>query len=193
LGRYKAAAALGLPVRKDAEGHRLMLTMARPRKPRPGEDPAGIYWNDDPDKLRRLIAYNVRDVETERELYRRVPPLSDAEQILWQLDSAINRRGFHVDVPLAEAARKIVVERRAAINQELATLTGGRITSIAQVNRIANYLKERGHKVAGVGKRSGALRFCGSATGRWSGSGFQPHNLLRAQPADLEAAGRHWK
>jgi DNA polymerase len=228
----KVAPALGLPFRKDAEGHRLMLAMSKPRKPRPGEDPAGIYWHDDPDKLRRLIAYNVRDVETERALYRRVPPLSDAEQILWQLDSAINRRGFHVDVPLAEAARKIVRERRSAINHELAELTGGRITSIAQVNRITDYLKKRGHKIAGIGKRSvaavlahgpdediarllrlrqegskasaskldalfdmanddrihGALRFHTASTGRWSGSGFQPHNLARAQPADPEAA-----
>jgi len=52
----KAAAALELPVRKDAEGHRLMLAMAKPRKPRPGEDPNGIYWHDDPERIRRLRA-----------------------------------------------------------------------------------------------------------------------------------------
>jgi DNA polymerase len=228
----KAAAALGLPVRKDAEGHRLMLAMAKPRKPRPDENPAGTYWHDDPERIRRLQDYCRRDVEMERALFKRLPPLSDAEQALWALDAEINLRGFYVDVPLAEAARKIVRERRAAINQELTELTGGRITSIAQVNRIADYLKEHGHNIAGVGKRSiaavlahkpdediarllrlrqeggkasvskldtlfdmvnderihGALRFHGAATGRWSGSGFQPHNLARAQPADPEAA-----
>jgi DNA polymerase len=226
------AVALGLPISKDAEGARVMREMARPRKLRPGEDPNGIYWIDDPKKLERLIAYNQRDVEVEREVYRRLPPLSDAEQILWQLDITINRRGFHVDVALAEAAHAIVQERRTAINAELTELTGGRITSIAQVNRITEYLKERGHKVAGVGKRSvsavlahgpdadierllrlrqeggkssvskfdalfamvndnrihDALRFHGAATGRWTGHGFQPHNLARAQPADPDAA-----
>jgi DNA polymerase len=226
------AAALQLPIGKDTEGARLMREMARPRKPRAGEDPHGVYWVDDLDKLRRLIAYNIRDVEIERELYPRLPPLSDAEQILWQLDAAVNRRGFHVDVPLAEAADKIVRERRSVINRELTELTGGRITSIAQVNRLAEYLKERGHKVAGVGKRSvaavlannpaadverllrqrqeggrssagkidsllamanddrihGALKFHGASTGRWSGHGFQPHNLSRAQPTDAVAA-----
>jgi DNA polymerase len=168
----------------------------------------------------------------ERELFKRLPPLSDTEQVLWQLDAAINRRGFHVDVPLAEAAHAIVGARREAINRELTALTDGRITSIAQVNRIADYLRERGHKVAGVGKRSvsavlahkpdadiarllqlrqeggkssagkldsllamandarihGTLKFHGAATGRWTGHGFQPHNLARAQPADPEAA-----
>jgi DNA polymerase len=34
----------------------------------------------------------------------------------------------------------------------------------------------------------GTLKYHGAATGRWSGSGFQPHNLARAQPADPEAA-----
>jgi DNA polymerase len=226
------AEALHLPIGKDTEGARLMREMSRPRKPRPGEDPCGIYWVDDPEKIRRLTtSYNVRDVELEREIFRRLPPLSDAEQMLWQLDATINRRGFHVDIPLAEAANKIVRERRAAINRELAELTGGRITSIAQVNRITDFLKERGHKVVGVGKRSvaavlahepgadverllrlrqeggkssvgkldsllamangdriyGALKFHGAATGRWSGVGFQPHNLLRQAPADPEA------
>jgi DNA polymerase bacteriophage-type len=226
------AAALHLPIGKDTEGAKVMREMAQPRKPRPGEDPNGIYWIDDPEKLRQLIAYNIRDVEVERELYRRLPPLSEAEQVLWQLDAAINRRGFRVDVPLAEAARKIVRERRGVINRELTELTGGRITSIAQVNRLANFLREHGHKVVGVGKRSvaavlahnpdadiarllrlrqeggkssaskldalldsanddrihGALKFHGASTGRWTGHGFQPHNLARAQPADPETA-----
>src|SRR5262249_4902698 len=33
----KAAAALELPFRKDRDGHRLMLQMSRPRRPRKGE------------------------------------------------------------------------------------------------------------------------------------------------------------
>jgi DNA polymerase len=48
------AAALGLPS-KDTEGARLMLQMSKPRKPRPGEDSAGVYWIDDHAKLKRLI------------------------------------------------------------------------------------------------------------------------------------------
>jgi DNA polymerase len=57
------AEALQLSFSKDAEGHRLMLQMSRPRKPRSGE-PAGIYWIDDPEKLRRLIVYCARDVSS---------------------------------------------------------------------------------------------------------------------------------
>ena len=228
----KAAAALGLPLRKDAEGHRLMLQLSKPRKPRPGEDPDGTYWHDDPEKIRRLQEYCKRDVEIERELYRRLPPLSDAEQALWVLDRIVNVRGFAVDVELARAAHGIVCERHVAINREIAELTGGRITTVHQVGRIEAFLKERGHAVAGIGKRSvsavlarnpdddiarllrlrqeGAkasankletllaiandgrlhdtLRFHGAATGRWTGRSFQPQNLSRSQPTDLEPA-----
>src|SRR5262245_46107765 len=38
------AVALGLEHRKDEAGHRLMLQMARPRRPCKGEDPNEIYW-----------------------------------------------------------------------------------------------------------------------------------------------------
>jgi DNA polymerase len=228
-----AAEALGLELQKDAGGARLIRLLCRPRRPRAGEDPSKIYWHEaTPDELERFHKYCRRDVEVEREVRRRVPPLSDAEQQLWQLDAVVNARGFHVDTTLAGAAHKITRDRHAAINRELTELTGGRITSIAQVGKISNYLKERGHNVTSITKRSvaavlahkpsddvarllqlrqeggksstsklatlfamvngerirGTLRFHGAATGRWSGAGFQPHNLIRVQPADSEAA-----
>ena len=227
-----AAAALGLAIQKDAAGARLMRQMAKPRKPRKDEDPDAIHWLSDPVHLERLRLYCETDVAVERELYRHLPPLSDAEQQLWQLDALINVRGFHVDVPLAEAAQRIVDQSLAALNAEITELTDGRITSIAQVGKLTALLQEAGHDVKGVTKRSiaavlahnpderirrilelrrdggkasagkletllrsvdggrlhGTLKFHGAATGRWSGSGFQPHNLARAQPSDPDAA-----
>src|SRR5262249_57847210 len=89
------AEALQLGHRKDEAGHRLMLQMARPRKPRPGEDPAGIYWHDDPERRRRLGEYCKQDLRVEREAYYRLPPLIEFEQRNWQLDAVINDRGFY--------------------------------------------------------------------------------------------------
>ena len=74
------ADALELENRKDAAGERLMRQMSKPRKPRKDEDPAGMYWYDDDDRMQRLGAYCVQDIETARELYYRLPPLSAAEQ-----------------------------------------------------------------------------------------------------------------
>jgi DNA polymerase len=150
-----AAAALDLPIRKDADGRALMLKMARPRKPRRGEDPqGGPYWDDDPDHLARLCAYCVRDVEVERALHHRVPPLLESEQALWALDQIINRRGFAVDTALAEAGDKIVKARLTAINRAVAALTEGKIERISQLKRIEAFLTDHGHTVSGVGKRN---------------------------------------
>ena len=86
-----ASLALGLPAklkllanvmefkhRKDEAGERLMHAMTKPRKPKAGEDPNGVYWVDDPDgsKILRLINYNCQDVEVEREADGRVGRLS---------------------------------------------------------------------------------------------------------------------
>src|SRR5262249_50304754 len=63
------AEALGLLNQKDAAGHRLMLMMSKPRRPRKEEDPNGIYWFEDEERLQWLYKYNIKDTETERELY----------------------------------------------------------------------------------------------------------------------------
>ena len=41
------ARALELRHQKDAVGHRLMLTMSKPRKPHKDEDPKQLYWFED--------------------------------------------------------------------------------------------------------------------------------------------------
>ena len=149
-----AVEALGLPIQKDAEGHRLMMAMAKPRRPRKGENRDAILWHDDPERRLRLAEYCKNDVQVGRELYRRLPSLSEAEQRLWELDAAINARGFHVDLDLALAAQKIVHAEQEAIDQEVTALTDGKITSVNQVTRLTDLLRERGHHVTGVSKRS---------------------------------------
>ena len=139
-----AADALELTNRKDAAGERLMHQMSKPRKPRKGEDPAGAYWFDDQDRLDRLYSYCQQDVEVERELHDRLPPLSPAEQALWVLSCRINERGFHVDRRFAEAARRIAQAAAPEIDAELAELTGGAVTGINQVARMLQWLQQQG-------------------------------------------------
>jgi DNA polymerase len=61
------AAILNLPRKHDPA---VMLRMAKPRKPRPGEDPAGIYWNDNPADFAALYDYCIGDVLCEMALYK---------------------------------------------------------------------------------------------------------------------------
>jgi DNA polymerase len=136
------AAALKLAHQKGKAGQRLMLRLSR------------VGYVPTAEELQRLYDYCRCDVEIERELYRRLPPLSDDEQKLWELDARINARGFHVDLQLAEATRKIVHEEEKAINAEIAELTGGKITSIHEVAKITAHLQELGYDVTDLTKKS---------------------------------------
>jgi RecA-family ATPase len=150
----KVAAALGLPHQKDAAGAALMKQMASPRRPRKGEDPAGIYWIDSPEQRQRLAEYCMQDVEVERELFQRLPPLPSGEQRLFALDALVNERGFHVDVDLANAARAIAQLEAAAIDAQIAELTGGEIAGVHQTARILDYARSNGHNLTALGKRN---------------------------------------
>ena len=148
------ARALALRHQKDDVGHRLMLMMAKPRKARGDEDPNRIYWFEDPDRLGRLYEYVQHDVETERELFGRLPPLSPSEQALWALDATINQRGFCVDRDLAEAARKIAQAAAPEIDTELSEVTGGVVTSVNQVARLQEWLQQNGCAVKNLRKKT---------------------------------------
>jgi hypothetical protein len=88
------ADALELVNRKDAAGERLMRLMSKPRKPRPGEDPAGTYWHDEPEKLQRLRFYVTRDAEVLREAGNCLLALPAAEQALWEHTCQITSAAF---------------------------------------------------------------------------------------------------
>ena len=148
----RAAEALGSPFRKDIEGQRLMRLMAKPRKPRPGEDPNGIYWHDEPEKQLRLQSHCKRDVDAERDISKRVLWSSPDEQFLWQLDAEINRRGFYTDGPLLEAASRIAATADQAVQEELAHVTSGALTSTDQVAALQVWLGEHGCEVKDIRK-----------------------------------------
>jgi DNA polymerase len=148
------AQALELEQQKDAAGHRLMLQMTKPRKARKDEDPNGVYGFEDKERLERLYEYCQQDVAVEREAHARLRPLSSEEQQLWQLDAAINTRGFHVDRELAEAARRIAEAAGPEIDAELAELTGRAITSINQIAKLQAWLGEQGCTLKSLDKKA---------------------------------------
>ena len=131
-----AADALELAARKDTAGERLMHQKGKPHRPRQREDRSQTYWFADDDRLRRLYDYCRQDVEAERALFNRLPPLSEAEHAVWQLSCRINERGFSVDRQFAEAARRIAEAAVPQIDAELAEITGGAVTGIKQFQRL---------------------------------------------------------
>lgn len=131
----KAAAAVGITQQKDMAGGRLMLQMAKPRS----EDP--LTWWDEPDKLQALYEYCRQDVRVERELEKRLMPLSQDEQALWVLDQKINNRGVHVDIPNIDRALKIVESEKRRLDEEMRDVTGGFVSVCSEVKRIGTWLR----------------------------------------------------
>src|SRR5262249_4649994 len=150
----KLTEALGLPFKKDREGYLLMRKMSRPRKPRKGEDPNGIYWVEGPEERERLGVYCMNDVETERAADRRLPPLSRDEQALWELHALLNARGFSGDVALSIVARDRSRAEQKAVDAKIAEITGGEVTSISQVERIKAFTLQHGHAIETLTRRS---------------------------------------
>lgn len=173
-----AALALGLHVLKDAEGRALMLRMSRPRRTEtcphcangvapkePGirtrwfcEHCAGTgkrhVWWDEPDKLARLYAYCQQDVRVERELGKRLMPLSDRERAVWLLDYKINQRGVQVDVETARAASTMAERTKLYCAEEISRVTGGAVQAVTAVAALKGWMESRGVKVDSLAKQA---------------------------------------
>jgi DNA polymerase len=142
-----AALALGLPLLKDTEGRALMLRMCRPRS-KPNQP---IAWWDDLDKQERLRTYCQQDVRVEREVGRRVLPLSDKERQVWLLDYQINQRGVMIDVPTAKAAITLADTMKVKYDEQMAEATNGAATSCTALAPIKEWLNQQGCHKALVG------------------------------------------
>lgn len=146
----EAGRVLGLPVQKDKEGAALMLRMARPRRFEPDGRP--VWWDGDAAKLQRLAEYCDRDVEVERELARRLRPLSDYERQVYLLDQRINDRGVRVDLELVGAAREVVDAALADLDRRLREVTRGVVGKATKRNDLLTFLDLQGVDVEALDK-----------------------------------------
>lgn len=142
----KAAAAVGIEKQKDMAGGRLMLQMAKPRTDEP------LTWWDEPDKLQALYEYCRQDVRVERELEKRLMPLSQDEQALWVLDQRINNRGVGIDLPAVDAALKIVEAEKIRLDKEIQNVTGNFVSCCSGVKRLGDWIRGQGVQMEGLAK-----------------------------------------
>ena len=143
-----AAHALGLKVAKDTEGRALMLKMCKPRA-MAGEQP---LYHDSPEMRARLGAYCKTDVVVEREIYKRVLPLSDQEQRIWTLDQAINLRGVPFDMPSLQASLDVADVEKERLNDEMARVTGNAVTACSALPALKEWAADHGVMPDGLAK-----------------------------------------
>jgi DNA polymerase len=133
----KALTALGVPVKKDKEGQRLVRSLSRPDRK------TGAYPELTPAIVERVAEYNRIDIVALEAMRRRgLGRLSAAEQAVWELDQRINARGIAIDVGFVEAAKRIVDRQMSEVIADFAQLTGD--ISPLQVQKTRAWLKDRG-------------------------------------------------
>lgn len=135
-----AGEALGLSVQKDKQGHALMMRMCKPRDY--AEDGTPL-WFEDVDRMLRLAEYCARDVEVERELDRRLKPLSPFLKDLWILTEKINDRGVQVDTRFAAAAIEHSEYLRKSLDKDMALMTDGVVRAATNVPTLRAWLKDQ--------------------------------------------------
>jgi hypothetical protein len=122
-----------------------ILALQHQKLPRPKNNAPLDEWD----------RYNLGDVETTRELVRRIHHLvlvTPTERRFREMHAAINETGFAVDLDLAWCALRIVKAEIKAINTELATITGKKIKTIDQNVALLAWLRERGANIKNLTK-----------------------------------------
>ena len=143
------AQVLGVIEQKDKEGYVLMRKMAKPRKTLP--DGSYLWW-DSPENLDRLGAYCEQDVATECAIDARLPPLSAAERLIWELDGVINDRGIAIDVPSVERCVAVLKVAQQRAHARMAALTSGAVQKCTNTGKLVAWLQGRGIPAYSIAK-----------------------------------------
>ena len=113
VGRFAGAS-----MKKDHRGAQLIRKMSVPP------------YEESPELTAEMVSYCEQDVRAMRAISKAMRPLSDQELHDYHVNERINDRGVLVDVPLCHAAVKYASAELAEIQDIVAEVTGGEITSV---------------------------------------------------------------
>lgn len=155
LSLENTGAVLGLGKQKLAEGKDLIRYFCVPCKPTKAN--GGRTRNrpeHDPGKWERFKAYNLRDVETEMQIQKRLSnfPVPDAIWEEYHLDQEINDRGIGVDMELVRQAIAMDARSRERLTDALQELTG--LENPNSVQQMKQWLTDHGMETDTLGKKA---------------------------------------
>lgn len=155
LSLENTGAVLGLEKQKLAEGKDLIRYFCVPCKPTKAN--GGRTRNrpeHDPEKWKRFKAYNLRDVETEMQIQKRLShfPVPDAIWEEYHLDQEINDRGIGVDMELVRQAIAIDARSRERLTAAMRELT--ELENPNSVQQMKQWLADQGMETDTLGKKA---------------------------------------
>ena len=155
LSLENTGAVLGLEKQKLAEGKDLIRYFCVPCKPTKAN--GGRTRNrpeHDPGKWERFKAYNLRDVETEMQIQKRLSnfPVPDTIWEEYHLDQEINDRGIGVDMELVHQAIAIDARSREWLTAAMRELT--ELENPNSVQQMKQWLADHGLETDTLGKKA---------------------------------------
>jgi DNA polymerase len=149
------AKVLRLGVQKMLEGKPLIRYFCIPCKPTAAN--GGRTRNlpsDAPDKWELFKQYNIRDVEVELEIRKKIKdyPIPESEQALYELDQRINDRGFRADMDFVMQAISCDKQFTVAATERAYELTG--LENPNSVSQLKDWLSDRGVEVESLSKKN---------------------------------------
>ena len=155
LSLESAGAALGLEKQKLTEGKDLIRYFCVPCRPTKAN--GGRTRNRPehaPEKWERFKAYNLRDVETEMQIQKRLSnfPVPDAIWEEYHLDQEINDRGIGVDMELVRQAIAMDARSRERLTAAMRELT--ELENPNSVQQMKQWLADHGLETDTLGKKA---------------------------------------
>lgn len=141
----RACEVLQLPIRKDAEGAKVMKEIA-----------VNPDWTPKThaDKFAIQCAYNITDTDAMIGLWLATQPIPAREQQFYELDMLINARGFGVDVPAAVAMAELTEYAQALIDYQVAIATRGKVMAATEIAKIKELAGDMGTELTDAGRES---------------------------------------
>lgn len=139
----KVAQVLGVENLKDMQGAAVMRKMMRPRNVNP--DGSYIWWDEGKggaELLEKNMMYCEQDTRAERDVDKKLPMLSEAEQQLWIFDQIINERGVKFDMPLVNRAIKLVDVAKKDADRKMRKITGGAVRKVSEPGKLVTWLND---------------------------------------------------
>lgn len=154
LSLVEVGAALGLEKQKLTEGKDLIRYFCVPCKPTKANGSRTRNLPEhDVEKWERFKAYNLRDVETEMQIQRRLSkfPVPDFVWEEYHLDQEINDRGISVDMKMVRQA--IAMDERSKMELSAAMRELTELENPNSVQQMKQWLAENGLEVDSLGKK----------------------------------------
>ncbi len=145
---------MGLTFKKDPRGKALIKIFCGPNKPTKNQP---FVWRDmhsDPEKWDEFKLYNVRDTDSEHEIWSKLTPyyMPDWQWDLYHLDQIINDRGLPINRNFVEQAIIIADKRKSELISEQNRITG--LDNSNSTSQLLPWLMDRGYPYDNVRKEN---------------------------------------